>query len=130
MREKKTSKEISVLDYMQNVKKLKCDPSQPLIVAKVPPKNEEEGGEGGAKGKKKGKGKAGGAGAGGSAEDSSKNRTPTWLLPEYLEFSLGERRKKDLSAQERSDIHQGRRGVGQEGMRRGGEGGEWLAHLN
>lgn len=76
---------------------------QPLLVAKIPPKaddgDKEE--DGGAKGGAKGKGKKKGGGGGG---DKGNNRTPTWLLPELLEFSIGETRKRDLDANERSSI--------------------------
>ena len=100
MTEKKKQVEMSVLDYMQKIKKLTVKvQNQPLLIAKIPPKadaEEEEEGESSAKGKGKAKGKGGGG--------SSKNRTPTWLLPEFLEFSIGEKRKKDLTALERSGI--------------------------
>lgn len=99
MSDKKKQIEMSVLDYMQKIKKLTVRvQNQPLIIAKIPPKDDEEEEGESSKGKGKGKGK------GPAGNSSAKNRTPTWLLPEFLEFSLGEKRKKDLSAQERSGI--------------------------
>lgn len=87
------------MEYMQRIKKKSLgEPNQPLLIAKIPPKNEDEA-EASSKGGKGGKGK--GKPSGGSS-DSSRNKTPTWLVPEFMEFSLGEKRKKDLTSMERS----------------------------
>jgi len=72
---KKAARVISVLEYMQGIKKLKVSaPDQPLILAKIPPREDEKAKEGGGEGKEGSSGGAGGGGGGGRGRNSSGRR--------------------------------------------------------
>lgn len=78
---------MSVLEYMQTIKGIKINnPDQPLLIVKSGGPRNEGSGASASEGKGKGKSKAA--------------RTPTWLVPELVEFTLGE--KRNLSVSERS----------------------------
>jgi hypothetical protein len=86
IREKRKARLVTVLEYFVNNKNMPVkNINAPLLVARIPPKDKE-------------KARPAAKPARGARE------TPTWLIPEFMEFSIGEKRPKELNALERSDI--------------------------